>query len=131
MPKLNTKTTEHFDVYLLTLTNSSEEDVTSLFQEVEKRASESTKLFGLILYAETLFVTPKMRQIGKRMEQNLTDTGRHIGGAIYGVNSFVKLVAKLANPKIQFGSTEEECYQILKEMFNGERTNHLPKIDKP
>ena len=117
---------EKLNLYFIDISNADTNNACRLLEEIETVAVPSHKLIGVIVKAESLFVTPKMRQTGKKLTIALENTNRYIGATMYGVNSFVQLVAKLANPKAQFGKTKEECIQLIQEMLEGKRPNHLP-----
>ena len=73
-----------------------------------------------------MFTTPKMRRIGKELSLELQKTNRYIGGVIYGVNEFNKMVSLLASRKVQFANSKEESVIVIQEMYEGKRPNYLP-----
>lgn len=106
-----------YDIFITDLSEASEEEVCNTFDKVKEKGVESKIPFGVINKTDRLMATPKMRQKGASVSKRLTETGNLIGMSIYGFNSFLTYVAKMAFREIQFGSTEEECIEILNRLY--------------
>jgi len=116
-----------FLLFVVDLRDLDEEEILYLFKESTRMAHEMGQTYGTIYNTEQGIPTPKIRQLGKRLTEESEKKGFYIGSAIYGVNVFIEMVARLASKKVQFGKDKEDCIKILTEMFEGERPNYLSK----
>ena len=116
-----------YQVLVIDLSDINDEDAINIKSTVLEIGVNSDEVIGLIFYAESLFSTPFIRRTGKELSLELQKINRYIGGVIYGVNEFNKMVARLASKKVQFADTKDESFQVLNEMFEGERPNYLHK----
>ena len=115
-----------FLLFIIDLRDLSEDEIIFLFNESTRMAHATGQIYGTIYNTEFGVPTPKIRQLGKKLSIESEKTGRYIGSAIYGVNVFIKMVAKLSNDKVQFGDDKNDCIRLLHEMYEGKKPNHLP-----
>ncbi len=120
---------QNFTLYLMDFQGLAEDEILSLLQSSTDLAHKANRTYGTIYCTKEGIPTPKIRQLGKKLSIESEKTGLYIGSAIYGVNVFIKMVAKLSNDKIQFGDSKKDCIKILHEMYEGKRPNHLPTIN--
>ena len=115
-----------YNIYIIDFKGLGEEVILELFKKSTELAHKDNRTYGTIYCTEGGVATPKIRQLGKKLSIDSEKTGLYIGSVVYGVNTFIKMVAKLSNKKVQFGKNKEDCIKILHEMFLRKRPNHLP-----
>ncbi len=120
----------NFEVIYINISNIDNKQAQIIKEDILKKGIKSTKIIGLIFFAESLFTTPTIRQLGKDLSLELQKTNRYIGGVIYGVNQFNKMVARLASKKVQFADSKTESLEVIQEMFDRKRPNYLPETSK-
>ena len=106
-------------IFIVDLSNASEELFCHTISKIEKKAMESTVPFAIINKTNQLFINAKMRQVSSKIGANLKTNELFIGICIYGsFSSFVTIVVKFAFSEMNFGRNLKECVQILKTRFN-------------
>ena len=112
-------------IVICDLTNQTENEILGQFERSREICLTSKKYFGTIFYARGVQATPKLRQKAKINSLKNQELDEHIGVVVYGINEFLRRVAKLVTSKVRFGKSKEECIQILQEMHEKKLNNKL------